>query len=374
MADILRFADKYGPAKILQVYEPSVNLKALLVIDNVAMGPALGGIRMASDVTIEECFRLARTMTLKHAAAGLPQGGGKVVVYADPKMPKRDKERLIRALACALRHVQEYIMAPDMGTDEECMAWIKDEKAQVAGLPAELGGIPVDVIGATAWGVRHALEVALPYCGFPSGFSLEKARVAIQGFGAVGKHAARFLAAQKASVVGASDSQGSVYAADGLDVDELIRLKDAGQSVVDYPQGEKFDGDGIIDFDCDIWIPAARPDVLHEDNVHRLKARLVVEGANIPLTSGAEKYLHDRGVLVIPDFIANSGAVICSSMEYRGGIQNQVLEVIEEKVRWNTKLVLEQSRTKNIMPRDAAVHLALERLERAMSFKRWSIY
>ena len=374
MADILRFADKYGPAKIIQVYEPSVNLKALLVIDNVAMGPALGGIRMAPDVTIEECFRLARTMTLKHAAAGLPQGGGKVVVYADPKMSKVEKERLIRALACALRHVQEYIMAPDMGTDEECMAWIKDEQAPVAGLPAELGGIPVDVIGATAWGVRHALEVALAYCDFPSGFSLEKARVAIQGFGAVGKHAARFLAAQKAIVVGASDSQGSVYNSDGLDVDELIRLKDAGKSVVDYPQGEKFDQDGIIGFDCDIWIPAARPDVVHEDNVHRLKARLVVEGANIPLTSGAEKYLHDQGVLVIPDFIANSGAVICSSIEFRGAIPNQVLDVIEEKVRWNTKLVLEESRTKNIMPRDAAMHLALERLEKAMSFKRWSIY
>ena len=272
MADILRFADKYGPAKIIQVFEPSVELKALLVIDNLAMGPALGGIRMAPDVTVEECFRLARTMTLKHAAAGLPHGGGKVVVYADPKMPKPTKERLIRALASALRSVTDYIMAPDMGTDEECMAWIKDEaKMGVAGLPAELGGIPVDEIGATAYGVRHAAEVALPYCGIPS---LEKARVAIQGFGAVGKHAARFLAAQKAVVVGVSDTQGAVYDPNGLNVDELLRLKDAGKGVGDYPKGKKFDRDGIIDFDCDIWIPAARPDVVHEDNVHRLKARL----------------------------------------------------------------------------------------------------
>ena len=263
MADILRFVDKLGPAKIIQVFEPSVDLKALLVLDNLAMGPAIGGIRMAPDVSIEECFRLARTMTLKNAMAGLPHGGGKVVVYADPKLPKPDKERLIRALACALRDVQGYIMGPDMGTDEECMAWIKDEKAQVAGLPAELGGIPLDEIGATAWGIKHAVEVALPYCGF----SLPKARVAIQGFGAVGKHTARFLAGQQAVIVGAADSQGSVYDADGLDVDKLIRLKDAGKSVVDYPGGEKFDRDGIIDFDCDIWIPAARPDVVNEDNV-----------------------------------------------------------------------------------------------------------
>src|SRR4030042_282634 len=139
MADILRFVDKYGPAKIIQVFEPSVDLKALLVVDNTAMGPALGGVRMAPDVTIEECFRLARTMTLKHAVAGLPHGGGKVVVFADPKMPKPNKERLIRALACALRNVPDYIMAPDMGTDEECMAWIHDEVKQgVAGLPEGL--------------------------------------------------------------------------------------------------------------------------------------------------------------------------------------------------------------------------------------------
>jgi glutamate dehydrogenase (NAD(P)+) len=375
VADILRFADKYGPAKIIQVFEPSVDLKALLVIDNVAMGPALGGIRIAPDVTIEECFRLARTMTYKHATAGLPHGGGKVVVFADPKMPKPDKERLIRALASSLRNVLDYIMAPDMGTDEECMAWIKDEvKKGVVGLPAELGGIPVDEIGATAWGVRQAAEAALPYTSFPAGFSLEKARGAVQGFGAVGKHTARFLVDQKAILVGASDTQGAVYDPQGLDMDELIRLKDAGKSVVDYPEGEKFDRDGIIDFDCDIWIPAARPDVVHEGNVHRLKARLVVEGANIPLTLGAEQYLHERGVVVIPDFIANSGAVICSATEYRGAVDWNILEVVKAKVRRNTRLVLEGAQTQKILPREAAIKLALERLDKVMSYKRWSIY
>ncbi|HZE21592.1 MAG TPA: Glu/Leu/Phe/Val dehydrogenase dimerization domain-containing protein, partial [Desulfobaccales bacterium] len=120
MADILRFADKLGPAKIIQVYEPTIDLKAVLVIDNIAMGPAVGGIRMAPDVSIEECIRLARSMTLKNAAAGLSHGGGKTVVYADSKMPKPEKERLIRALACALRNFPEYVMGPDMGTDEQC--------------------------------------------------------------------------------------------------------------------------------------------------------------------------------------------------------------------------------------------------------------
>ena len=376
MADILRFADNLGPAKIIQVYEPTIDLKAVLVIDNIAMGPAIGGIRMALDVSIDECIRLARTMTLKNAAAGLSHGGGKTVVYADPKMPKPQKERLIRALACALRNFPEYVMGPDMGTDEECMAWIKDEirNRNVTGLPAEAGGIPLDQIGATAWGLRHAIEVALPYCGFPANFGLAKARVAIQGFGAVGKNAARFLAEQNAILVGAADSQGSVYDPDGLDVSKLIRLKDAGKSVVDYPLGEKFERDAIVDFDCDIWIPAARPDVVNEDNMHRLKAKLIVEGANIPLTPGAEQYLYDQGVLCIPDFIANSGGVICAGMEYRGKIDTEALEVIEKMVRSNTRLVLEESRSKKILPREAAMHLAVTRVERAMSFKRWSIY
>ncbi len=375
MADILRFADKLGPAKIIQVYEPSIDLKAVLVIDNIAMGPAVGGIRMAPDVSIDECMRLARSMTLKNAAAGLSHGGGKTVVYADPKMPKTKKERLIRALACALRNFPEYVMGPDMGTDEECMAWIKDEiNRNVTGLPAEAGGIPIDQIGATAWGLRHAIEVALPYCSCPVGFTLAKARVAIQGFGAVGMNAARFLAEQNAILVGAADSQGSIYDADGLDVNKLIRLKEAGKSVVDYPDGEKSDRDAIVGFDCDIWIPAARPDVITEKNMERLKAKLVVEGANIPLTAGAEKYLHKKGILCVPDFIANSGGVICAAMEYRGKIESEAMEVIEKKIRANTRQVLEESRIKKITPREAAMNLAVTRVEKAMSYKRWSIY
>jgi glutamate dehydrogenase (NAD(P)+) len=376
MADILRFADELGPAKIIQVYEPTIDFKAVLVIDNIAMGAAVGGIRMASDVSIEECMRLARSMTLKNAAAGLSHGGGKVVIFADPKMPKLKKERLIRALACALRNFPEYVMGPDMGTDEECMAWIKDEinNRNVTGLPAEAGGIPIDQIGATAWGIRHAIEVALPYCSFPAGFSLAEARVAIQGFGAVGKNAAHFLADQGAILVGAADSEGSVYDPDGLDVNKLIRVKDAGKSVVDYPAGQKFDRDAIVGFDCDIWIPAARPDVINKNNMDRLKAKLVVEGANIPITHEAEKYLHEKGVLCIPDFIANAGGVICAAMEYRGKIESEAIAVIEKMIRSNTRLVLEESRTKQITPRKAALNLAVTRVKKAMSFKRWSIY
>lgn len=370
MADLCEFADDLGPAKIIHVYEPAINLQAALVVDNVALGPALGGVRMAADVTTEECFRLARAMTLKNAAAGLPHGGGKVVLRGDPNMPKADKERLIRALACALREVEEYIFAPDMGTDEECMAWIKDEIGRVAGLPEDIGGIPLDEIGATGWGLCQATEVAVAYCGL----KLEKARVVIQGFGAVGKHAARFLAAKKAVLVGVSDSRGAVYHPEGLEVDALWRLKEAGQSVTAYPQGQKFDRDAVIDFDCDIWIPAARPDVVHQENMRRLQAKLVVQGANIPVTSEAEKYLHERGVLCVPDFIANAGGVICAAMEYRGESQAAVFAAIEEKLRHNTRLVLDEAQAKNILPREAALNFAVQRVKQAMSYKRWSIF
>lgn len=370
MEDIFRFADELGPSKIIHVYEPSVGLKAVLVVDNVAAGPSIGGVRMAPDVSTEECFRLARAMTLKNAAAGIPYGGGKVVVYADPKMAHEKKVELIRALASSLREIKEYIFAPDMGTDEDCMACVKDEIGRVVGLPRVIGGIPLDEIGATGWGLRHATEVALEFCDF----KLEGARIAVQGFGAVGKNAARFLTESGAVLVAVADSVGTMYNPEGLDVDELISLKEAGGSVVDYPEGEKLGRDAVIDVDCDIWIPAARPDVLNEDNVHRLKAKLVVEGANIPITYGAEKYLHENGVICVPDFIANAGGVICAAMEYEGASECAAFQSIEEKVRTNTRQVLKESASKGMLPRDAAVDLALQRVRKAMGYRRWSLF
>jgi glutamate dehydrogenase (NAD(P)+) len=144
--------------------------------------------------------------------------------------------------------------------------------------------------------------------------------------------------------------------------------------VRDYPGAKRLERDAIIDVDCDIWIPAARPDVVNEDNVRRLKTKLVVEGANIPFTVGAERILHDKGVLVVPDFIANAGGVICAAMEYHGATQSAAFAAIEEKLRANTKQVLEAVRQRGIAPRDAAVQLATERVRRAMATRRWSIY
>jgi glutamate dehydrogenase (NAD(P)+) len=324
---------------------------------------------MAPDVSVDECMRLARAMTLKNSAAGLAHGGGKSVLWGDPRMPRESKERLIRAFAHALRHEQDYIFGPDMGTDEGCMAWIKDEIGRSVGLPASLGGIPLDEIGATGWGLSHAADVAARY----RGLALEGARLAIQGFGAVGRHAARFLCRKGARLIAASDTTGTVHDPAGLDVAQLIELKKAGKSVRDHDGGEKLDPDAVIDIECDIWIPAARPDVIREDNVGRLRTKLVLQGANIPLSPGAERALHDRGVLVVPDFIANAGGVICAAMEYRGATEPQAFQAIEEKIRANVEAVLSDAAAARVPPRQAAMRLAGARVEEAMGYRRFRL-
>jgi len=309
-------------------------------------------------------------MTLKNAAAGLPHGGGKSVLCGDPRMPAAEKEQLLRAFASALRNEHDYIFGPDMGTDETCMAWIRDEIGRSVGLPRELGGIPLDEIGATGWGIRHVAEAALHHCDF----KLAGARLVIQGFGAVGMHAARFLTADGAVLVGVADSQGTLYDPHGLDVAALMELKQAGGSVLDYPGGRRLARDAVIDLECDIWIPAARPDVIHADNVNRLRTRLIIEGANIPITPEAEAYLHTHGVLCVPDFIANAGGVICAALEYRGATETTALEVIAEKLRRNTEQVLATAHRREIPPRKAALELAVARVQKAMSYRRWSPY
>lgn len=367
-ADPFRFADDLGPAKIVHVHEPGIGLRGTLVVDNVACGPSIGGLRMAPDVSTEECFRLARAMSFKNAAAGLPHGGGKSVLYGDPKMPAADKQRLIRAMACALGDCRDYIFGPDMGTDETCMAWVNDEIGRAVGLPREVGGIPLDEIGATGWGLAAAAEVAMA----SRDGSLDGARIVVQGFGSVGMHAARFLTARGAVLVGVADSRGAVVDESGLDVEALAALKAEDKSVADHGDGRGIDALDLIAVPCEIWIPAARPDVIHESNVDRLDARMVVPGANIPITTGAERSLHERGVLVVPDFIANAGGVICAAMEHAGSTQAVAMATIEDKIRSNTGAVLERARDQGSLPREAAVSLARERIQTAMATRRWS--
>jgi glutamate dehydrogenase (NAD(P)+) len=368
MADGFRFADDLGPAKVLHLTERRTGLRALVVVDNTACGPAIGGVRMAADATTEECFRLARAMTFKNAAAGLPHGGGKSVILANPHQPAEEKERLMRAFAGLIRNLDDYIPGPDMGTDEHCMAWVRDETGRAVGLPAELGGIPLDEIGATGWGLVAAIESALPFVDF----AIEGARVAVQGYGAVGRNAARFLADKGAVLVAAADSKGTLVDPAGLDLEELARIKAEGGSVLDAAGGDKLGAAAIVAVECEIWIPAARPDVIDESNVDRLRTRLVAQGANIPLTPGAEAALHARGVLSLPDFVANAGGVIAAAVEHRGGTTAQAMAAIEERIRANTEAMLASSRDSGRPPREAAVAMAESRIRRAMALRRWT--
>jgi glutamate dehydrogenase/leucine dehydrogenase len=357
-------ADEYGPEKVVYVYEPRCGLRGIVVIDNTAAGPAIGGIRMAADVTTSEVFRLARAMTWKNALAGLPHGGGKSGILADPAAP--NKEALIRQFARGIEALVGYIPGPDIGTDEVAMAWVRDEIGRSVGLSKVLGGIPLDQVGATGFGLAVCAEVAQDFCGV----RLDGARVVVQGYGNVGSHTARYLVERGAVLVGASDVDGTVFDPDGIDVEELWVVKRETHRVTDYPRGQKLPREAFVDVPCDILVPAARPDALDENNVKRLTCKMVLQGANIAVTPAADKILHERGILSVPDFVANAGGVICASVEYHGGTQRRAFEAIDEKIRENTREVLERARAREQRPAEAALELAKQRVGEAMAYRR----
>jgi glutamate dehydrogenase/leucine dehydrogenase len=253
-----------------------------------------------------------------------------------------------------------------MGTDEGCMAWVYDEIGRAVGLPASLGGIPLDQVGATGFGLAAAIDVAADHMAMP----LAGARVVVQGFGAVGANVARFLHERGCVLVAASDSRGAIIDPGGLDVAALMATSELG-SVADHPAGLRNERDAVIGVECDIWIPAARPNVLHVDNVEALRTRLVAQGANIPATPEAEARLHERGILSLPDFIANAGGVICGAVEYAGGSQIEAFATIDERIRANTTLMLDRASAAGVQPREAALEMALDRLHAAMSTRRF---
>ncbi len=366
--EIFGYADELGPEKVLHFYDPRLKLQGILVVDNTALGPGFGGIRMAPDVTTEEVFRLARSMTLKNSAAGIPYGGAKGGIRGDPGMANKDE--IIRAYAKFLRPHTDYIPGPDMGTNEHCMAIILDEIGRAIGLPRELGGFAVDEVGVTGYGVAEATEAAAGYINL----SLKGATAAIEGFGAVGQAAFRFLADKGVKVVAVSDIDGGIYNPDGLDYAALATVEPESPRMSklwnrEYRGGRRMSGAELFRMEVDILIPGARPDVITMENVRDVKARMLVEAANIPATVEAEKYLADQGVVVVPDFIANGGGVTAGAIEAERGSIEQAFQAIKSKVPENVKAVLDMAYKEKIYAREAAERLAKQRVVRAMKDK-----
>jgi glutamate dehydrogenase (NAD(P)+) len=356
--------DELGPAMVA-FSRPCAGVEAVVVIDNVALGPAIGGVRMRPDVTAGEVARLARAMTVKNALAGLPHGGGKAGIAA-PGVAPADHERVMRAFARAIEPLTSYVPGPDMGTNETSMAYVHDEIGRAIGLPTVLGGIPLDELGATGFGLAVCADVLSE----AKVLELGGARVVIQGFGAVGWHAARFLAERGASIIAVSDIQGATWNPDGLDVAALDVHKRSGGLVAGFPGGTAVPRDDIIGFDCEVFIPAAQPDVVTADNAGKISARVILEGANIPIPAQAEAELAERGVLCVPDVVANSGGVICGAAEYRGAGHTEAFAEIAEKIRDITAELLDRIRGSGLTPRAAADQMAQERLREAIALRR----
>jgi len=367
--------DEFGPEKIIEVFDKDMH--GFVVIDNTALGPAKGGIRMTPSVTVEEVARLARVMTWKNALAELPFGGGKAGVVAG-RLSRDQKFEIIRSFSRAIKPVcpSEYIAGPDMNTGEEEMAeFVKANGSfkSATGKPAAMCamhdrecGIPHE-LGSTGFGVFHAMLIAAGHAGI----DIAGAAIAIEGFGNVGTSFMKNAIECGAKVVAVSDSKGCIYNRDGLGYEKLMDVKKNTGSVINYKPAETMESSRLFELPVDILVPAALPDSINKNNVNNIKAKVIVEAANIPAMPEIEEILHKRGVLVVPDIIANAGGVISSYAEYMGKNPDEMFGIVKEKIRKNTKLVLDAAAKQGVKPRDAAMQTAVQRVHDAMEKRRY---
>lgn len=360
--------DNFGPEYVVKVYDSKVGMEGFLVIDNTALGPGKGGIRMTPDITEKEVFRLARTMTWKNALAGLPFGGAKAGIIW-PGGSDELKKQYIQSFARAIKPFtpKKYIAGPDINTGEKEMQWFVEASGnwrsatgkpanlcmKIFGEPGEKCGIPHE-FGSTGFGVAQATKVAVDLMGL----NIRDATVAIAGFGNVGSFAFKYLSEIGFKTVAVSDVSGAIFDKNGLDIKKTLKLKE---------RGEKLDREAIYGLNVDILIPAAISDVINEKNIAKVKAKIIVEAANIPIQEKYEEVLHRKGILVVPDIIANAGGVISSYAEYRGYNPKKMFELVERKIVNSTRLVLEQSIKLKKNPRKIALALAKEKIKAVIS-------
>src|SRR5215210_418014 len=296
---------------------------------NGARGPYKGGIRFHPEVDLDEVRALAELMTWKTAIVSLPYGGAKGGVNVDPKrLEPSERQAVARSFMDKVEKVlgpMRDVPAPDVGTNAQTMAWLMDEYGKLHGhTPACVTGKPIALEGsygreaATGRGVVYMFREAAPQLDMkPS-----ETTFVVQGFGNVGGWAARIMQQLGATMVGVSDADGAIHSEEGIDADKLAEIVTDGGVVTDYEGAEHLPPDDLIEIECDVFIPAALGGMIFEKNADRLKAKMVVEGANSPTTPAADDILNDKGILVVPDVMANAGGVVVSYFEWAQNLQH----------------------------------------------------
>ena len=357
-----------------------LNLKAYIVKHNDILGPAKGGIRMTSDVCLDDITGLAMEMTWKTSLIGVPFGGGKSGINFDPtSLSPSDKEIIIRAFTRGARHhigPEIYIPAPDMGTNERDMGHIRDcisysegtsitKGCFVTGKPIILGGI-VGRREATGKGVVYT---TLAMCE-ELVLDITKMRVAVQGFGNVGSVAAAEIAKCGVKVVAIADLSGGIVNSDGLDIDALLQhiINNGDHGVKGFKKATEIDKNEIFGIDCDILIPAAAGSQITAENVKKIKAKIIAEGANAPTTPEADGILNQRQIHVIPDILCNAGGVFVSYLEYTQETQREQMTITQVEQRLSGRMrqrfseVYDFAKEKGLTMREAAMDIAVRRV------------
>jgi glutamate dehydrogenase (NAD(P)+) len=364
--------DELGPEYLVRIYDPEIQMEGFLVIDNTVLGPGKGGIRMTQDVTEEEVFRLARTMTYKCALADLPFGGAKAGIVwkgGDELL----KKKFIQSFAKKIKVFTPklYIAGPDVNTGEKEMKWFVEATGifnSATGKPRNFClpnrgkkkkcGIPHE-IGTTGFGVAKATKVASEILGL----DLKGAKVSIHGFGNVGSFTFQYLTQMGAKVIAIADKSGVIFSENGFDkelIEEIIKEK---KEVMSYRgKSKKLKLEDFWSIPVDILIPASVTDVINESNKDKIQAKIIVEAANIPMKEEIEEELFKKGILIVPDFVANAGGVISSFAEWRGYDLKKPFELIENKIKKSTEAVLKESIKRNLDPRKVAIELAKEKI------------
>jgi glutamate dehydrogenase (NAD(P)+) len=373
VTNVFDLMDEWGPEKIVAVSDTRTGMKGVLVIDNTSRGIGKGGTRMQPTVSVEEIVRLARVMTWKWAGVDLFYGGAKAGIQADPTSPY--KEEILRSFVRKLANEvpEEYVFGLDMGLTENDAAIINDElgtRGAAVGTPYELGGVPYDQLGITGYGVAEVVDEAA------ARQDLQGSRVAIQGFGAVGHATAARLHELGYQVVAISTARGAIADPNGLDIPALLERKiQVGDGLVeDFPQLQITAGEELY-VDAEIVVPAALQDVINAADAPRVRARLLVEGANLPTSAEAQQMLAERGVVVVPDFVANAGGVVSAAFAmdarfspFRAETES-IFTTVSQKLRANSVQVLEEARSRAVTTHQAARALAQNRVRKAMQLR-----